>query len=550
MLRPRHAGGDEGRRMSEDYDDEEADLAAVFTEEKPARPPAPWQTLRSKKPIIRVTKGKIYEAVDNACAVLANPGLGIYARGGTLVRAVEHKSTGGTLSIRKRSEGNVSRADGSTVVETVSEAALMEALTREAIFEKYSGTVKDWVSTDCPADVARMVLARRGFGWNIPLLRAIIHAPCLRENGSVISEPGYDDKTGLLFLSQRFWPSIPENPSRNDARAALTVLNEPIAEMPFVSDMDRAGAYALMMTAVLRPMLNSAPMFAVTAPAAGTGKSLLVDVASILATGHPAAVITPTRDEVELEKRLGAAALAGDSVITIDNVSHPLASDQLCQLLTQPEIQVRVLGKSENVKIPSTALICATGNNLSIVGDLVRRTILIRMDAKVERPDERDGFRFNPVDRALARRAELVVAALTIIRAYRLAGTPDRASPMGSFEDWSDHIRSALIWLGAGDARGNVDEMRAEDPEKATLAEIMRALPAIPFTVKDVRARCMVEPELREALALFIDRTGAFNATRFAGYLRRHRDRIVEGRAIQKVGDSAGHGATWGIEDR
>lgn len=529
--------------------DDVTDLAAA-SEPISESSSAPWMRLRTNKPTIRVIKGKIYEAVDAACAVLASPEIGIYARGGTLVRAVAHKSAGGTLSIRKRSEGNVTRADGAIVVETIGETALMEALTREAIFEKYSGTAKDWVSTDCPPDVARMALARRGYGWNIPPLRAIIHAPCLREDGSAISESGYDERTSLLFLSQRLWPSVPENPSRTDAYAALTVLNEPISDMPFVGATDRAGACALLITAVLRPMLSSAPMFAVTAPAAGTGKSLLVDVASVLATGHPAAVITPTRDEIELEKRLGAAALAGDSVITIDNVSHPLASDQLCQLLTQPEIQVRVLGKSENVKIPSTALICATGNNLSIVGDLVRRTILIRMDAGVERPDERDGFRFNPVDRALARRMELVVAALTIVRAYRLAGTPDRASPMGSFEDWSDHVRSALIWLGAGDARGNVDEMRAEDPEKATLAEIMRALPSVPFTVKDVRARCISDPELKEALAPFIDRAGAFNATRFAGYLRRHRDRIVEGRAIQKVGDSSGHGATWAIEDR
>lgn len=528
--------------------DEAIDLAAA-KEPIFASPPAPWMRLRADRPNIRVTKGKIYEAVDAACAVLASPEIGIYARGGTLVRAVAHKPTSGTLSIRKQHEGNVTRTEGAIVVETIGESALMETLTREARFEKYSGTAKDWISTDCPPEVARMALARRGYGWNIPPLRAIVHAPCLREDGSVISEPGYDERTSLLFLSQRLWPSIPENSSRADARAALAVLNEPISDMPFVGDADRAGAYALMITAVLRPMLSAAPMFAVTAPAAGTGKSLLVDVASVLATGHPAAVITPTRDEIELEKRLGAAALAGDSVISIDNISHPLASDQLCQLLTQPEIQVRVLGKSENVRIPSTALICATGNNLSIVGDLVRRTILIRMDARVERPDERDGFRFNPVDRALVRRVELVIAALTIVRAYRLAGTPDRASPMGSFEDWSDHVRSALIWIGAGDARGNIDNMRAEDPERALLSEILSALPRGTFTLKEIRARCANEPDLREALAPFIDKSGMLAPVKLSKYLQRYKDRPVEGRKVVLAKSDPKKGSLWAVLD-
>jgi len=496
------------------------------------------------KPTIQIRRGFVHEAVDAANHVLADPAIGIFSRSGRLVRAVVYESAQRTLTSRPRSEGNLARPDGAIVVRELGEAALCEALTRHALFEKYDGRTKDWVSIDCPAEVARMLIARQGHNWEAPNLRAVVRAPTLRPDFSVLNEPGYDGASGLLFLSDRIWRHVDPSPTRKDAAAALDVLLEPIEHLPFVDDVDRSAALALLITAVIRPMLRTAPMFAVTAPAAGTGKSVTVDVASILSTGKVASVITPTRDEIEMEKRLGAAAIEGDAVIAIDNVSHPLASDQLCQLLTQGEVQVRILGRSENVKVPSTALICATGNNLTIVGDLVRRTIRIRLDAKCETPDERL-FPFNPVDRALEKRAEMVAAALTVLRAYHVAGMPNRAPPMGSFEDWSDIVRSALIWTNMPDPRGNVEEMRAEDAEKVTLREIMDALPSTPFTVREVKRLVHTDDDLRTALSRFIDRGGSFASARFAGYLRQHKNTVVSGRAIQISRADDSNGSVW-----
>jgi hypothetical protein len=224
--------------------------------------------------------------------------------------------------------------------------------------------------------------------------------------------------------------------------------------------------------------------------------------------------------------------------------THPLRSDMLCQLLSQPEIQVRVLGRSELQKIPSTALVAATGNNLSIHGDLNRRTIRIRLDAACERPDERS-FGFDPVSVAERLRAELVTAALTIVRAYMLAGLPQRAAAMGSFEDWSDHVRSALMWINMPDPRGDQAEVASEDPERVELGEIIDALPDAPFSAKEVRRRVGEDPDLRQSLARFIDRTGAFNATKFGHYLRRYRNTPVAGRAIQLARADNSHGSTW-----
>ncbi len=496
------------------------------------------------RPEAFVQKGHMHELIDRCMSVLSGPDVGIYARGDELVRAVSHRKKTQTLTVRQQA-GNVRRDDGATVITALSEPALTEALTRRIWFKKWDGRAKDYVPCDTPPEIARTIIANKGHGWTVPRLRAVISAPTLRHDGTVLNEAGYDEATGLLLVGDQIWRGIPDAPTKQQAVDALDVLSEPIADLPFVDNSDRAAALALLITAVMRPALKTAPMFAVSAPAAGTGKSLTIDIAAIMATGRKAAVVTPTPDEAELEKRIGATALAGDQIISIDNVTHILRSDQLCQMLTQEEVLVRVLGASKNVRIPSTGLICATGNNLSIHGDLNRRTIRIRLDAKMERPDERS-FPVDATELARRNRPELIAAALTIVRAYLTAGTPSPAKPMGSFEDWSDIVRSALIWLNMGDCRGDVAAMYAEDTEKAELAEIMEALPRIPFTVREISFKVQGDTDLREILEGFMNRNGGLATKKFGRYLARYAGTVVGGRKIEKI-SSISKGVTWQV---
>ena len=99
----------------------------------------------------------------------------------------------------------------------------------------------------------------------------------------------------------------------------------------------------------------------------------------------------------------------------------------------------------------------ATGNNITIVGDLCRRVILSNLDPEVERPELRE-FKGKPVEKILADRGAYIAACLTICRAYIVAGSPDQVKPLASFEGWSDIVRSALIWLGKTDPVDSMDE--------------------------------------------------------------------------------------------
>jgi len=127
-------------------------------------------------------------------------------------------------------------------------------------------------------------------------------------------------------------------------------------------------ALALLLTPLARPAVGRMPLFLVSAPVRGSGKSTLVRLASVLATGRAAPVIAATASGDELEKRLVASLLAGDSLILLDNFNGTLRSDLLSQAVTEGVLRIRRLGASEQVEVVSDSVWVANGNGLTIGG--------------------------------------------------------------------------------------------------------------------------------------------------------------------------------------
>jgi hypothetical protein len=122
-------------------------------------------------------------------------------------------------------------------------------------------------------------------------------------------------------------------------------------------------------------------------------------------------VTSQGHSEEEFEKRLGAALLAGDTGISLDNCDREVGGPFLAQVLTQRHVNIRILGLSRNAETPVNATIFATGNNLAIAGDATRRVLLCAMDCGLERPETRV-FSSNVIDVVRQCRGELVTAAL------------------------------------------------------------------------------------------------------------------------------------------
>jgi putative DNA primase/helicase len=256
----------------------------------------------------------------------------------------------------------------------------------------------------------------------------------------------------------------------------------------------------------------------------------LVNIASILATGHEAGVTAPGETREEAEKRLSTPLMRGDQIIALDNCEGPLEGVVFNQALTQQYVNLRILGQSKGIRVRCTALIVATGNNLIIKGDLIRRSVVCRLDPKVERPELRQ-FNYNPTADAKTNRGELVAAALTILRAYHVAGRPDRPPRLQSFEQWSDTVRAALMWLDAGDPVGTMDRLRKADPELGSLTAVLHAWRAA-FGVKPTTAREAItaaddRSDLHEALMAIAGRSGRIDSRVLGNWLAHRADRVV-----------------------
>lgn len=527
--------------------------------EKPHRPkaapvqmePDGYEPKDDGRPTIRIYAGFLHETIDMAEGALMQAKLGYYQRGSMVVRpAMVPVNISGGKTI-----------DAPRLVD-VKAHHMAEALTRAANWERFDKRAEDWLRTDCPHRIAETFLAREG-QWRLPVLTGMITCPTLRADGSILDLPGYDPETGLLFDPQgdRF-PSIPREPDREMGLRALGFLKDLLSTFPFVSDADRAVALSAILTALVRRSLPTSPLHGFNAPTAGTGKSMLVDLASIIATSRPAPVIAQGKSEEEMEKRLGAALIAGDVLIAIDNCEEPLGGELLCQTMTQTSLKVRILGKSLNAEVPSNAAIFATGNNLTFEGDMTRRAIRATLDAGVERPELRS-FDRDPLQMVKDHRGDYVAAGLTVLRAFHVAGRPVQRSPLGSFGDWSSWVRDALIWLGEADPCSTMEEMRGADPKLEALTEVIEQWDAVvgedPINVRELIDRAtsqgsqiygrpeFVHPELREALLIVAGDKGVINSRRLGQWLGGHQNRIVGGRKIVAATLSAGR-ARWKIQ--
>ena len=347
-----------------------------------------------------------------------------------------------------------------------------EALSDSAVWEKR--TKKGTATIDPPAPVVAHVLAMIE-AWPFPVLRGITATPTLRPNGSLLAKRGYDEETGLYLFEPPAMPPIPADPSREDALAARDVLNGLLEEFCFADEgVSRSAALAMLMTPVLRGAMDVAPMFVVTKPEAGTGGSYLQHLASMIATGERAPVISLTPNPEENEKRLAAAALSQQPLIALDNVSIDLGGDFLCQVTEQSRLRIRRLGASEMVIVDNSFTVFANGNQLQTTGDVVRRTIRIELDANMENPDART-FKRDPLAEVKEDRGRYIAAILTIARAYAVQGFPDEKPPKPSYEAWSRIVRSAITWLGWPDPVAGIEELRAADPIRSARAILFEA---------------------------------------------------------------------------
>ena len=250
-----------------------------------------------------------------------------------------------------------------------------------------------------------------------------------------------------------------------------------VADFPFRKPDHRAAWLAFLLTPLARfAFTGPAPLFLIDANVRGSGKSLLCDMVALIVTGSEMSRMANPKDDDEARKRITALALAGDTLCLIDNIVGGLGCASLDAALTGTVWKDRVLGKSEIVELPLSVTWSATGNNVVLHADTSRRVAHIRLDSRLENPEQREGFR-HPNLKAYIRshRPQLLAHVLTILAAFCHAGRPQRKLPTwGSFEDWSDLVRQAVVWSGQSDPGATRTELvEQSDREAVALRELL-----------------------------------------------------------------------------
>lgn len=385
-------------------------------------------------PVYVTEQNRDVVAASMEAVTRANDPPTVFVRGGEIVRLRDDEN-------------------GRPILEPMSEAAMALKVAQSANFLKVTKG-GETSTASVPRLIVQEVLAHPDPPF--PGVRAIVELPTTREDGSVLETPGYDSATRLIYrpAPDLVIPPVSVKPSDEEVAVARRLIcDDLLMDFPFDDDggASRANLISAILERVTRPLIGgSMPLHLIDKPQRGTGASLITDILAIIATGQRAPMQSYIPDAAELRKQLTATLSASPQFVHFDDVRDVLSSNELSKVLTSGFHRDRLLGQSRIVDFPVLCSWTATGNNVQVGGDMVRRIALTRLNARMEKPWTRSQFRIPDLLAWTAKnRGRLVWALLTMTRAWIVADRP--AGPkisFGSFQSWADVMSGILTFAG------------------------------------------------------------------------------------------------------
>jgi len=471
----------------------------------------------ANRPTIRLRQGCLGEIIDHFEQELARVGF-LYQRAGTVV--------------------HIGTDPGSreTTIQPVSVYLMVRMLSKYVNFEKFDRRRNEWVAFDPPYYHCRN-LYESGEYPHLLILLGLTSQPYLRPDRTLMIKPGYDQGTRLFGIFDQTKFAISDAPSRQEAEDALAIILELLFEFRFKTKIDEAAALSAILTATIRPSLSLAPMYHCRAPQISSGKSYLTSIISYFATASSASGATfPSNDE-ECQKMLLATLIKAPAVLCFDNMTSDLLPyKSLCCALTEEFITGRILGFSKTTTVGTRILLLSSGNNVGPTQDMCRRTVIINLDPACEIPAART-FKNQPLSVVRSRREFYVSLALTVIRAWIVAGSPIAKVPsVATYNEWSDLCRQPLLWLGYPDPAESIFLSMKKDPDRETLGRLLHAWHDC-FRTKPKMIREAISIANQELLYAFMEIAGErdkINNRRLGRWISRKAGRIVDGLKFER----------------
>lgn len=474
-------------------------------------------TEAANRPTIRLREGCLNTILDHFEQELARLGC-YYQRAGVPVYICSDPST------------------RESTIRPLSVYSMVRVLSRFVNFERFDRRRNQWIAYDPPYSHCRNLCESENYP-HLPVLHGLAKQPYLRPDESLMTEPGYDQATGLYGMFDKGRFAIPDTPSRHEAEGALAIINSLLDEFNFEKLSDRSAALSAILTAAIRLSLALAPMYLLRAPQISSGKSYLAALIAAFATASVASGVSFPANEEECRKLLLASLMTAPSVVSFDNLTTDLLPFKtLCTVLTDESFTDRILGGSKTATVPTRILFLASGNNVWAIRDMSRRTVTINLDPACEIPAART-FNKEPLSMVRSQREYYVSLALTVIRGWIVAGRPiTDVTPISSYTAWSDLCRQPLLWLGYPDPAESIFASMKQDPDRETLGRLLHAWYAC-FNTRPKMIREAICRAGNELIEVFMDIAGDYdklNNKRLGKWISRHANRIVDGLKFEK----------------
>jgi len=447
--------------------------------------------------------------------------------------SLEYFSYAGRLSYTIESEPKTNKRNGTPpkhhLIRQYSRNTLTQRSEESADFLSYKGqeVVKIGVPKDLIGHMLENPLSLA------PVVHGLVRHPVLTYDNRLICEEGIDKETGLMlkFGGHKF-----DDIGTCDQVGAGVLVKKVnsllFSEYTFQSNgTGHVAAVGGLMSVLQRKVIDDCPGFMITANQGSTGKSTMVDMFCVTATGRLAAPLSFSSSRSEMEKAVLASLMESPNMLFFDNLTDgkEVVSDIISVLITQQSFKGRILGLSEMVEVPTNMVVLLTGNNISTSTDLAPRIVKIGLTSSEEDPTHKQYDDDMIVRKCLSVRNEVITALLTIVRGYIDAGRPRVITHASRFTDWDAMVRSPLMWATGVDIEDNISINREDSGEFQATENLMFSLRCIfgndDFTAKNIQNVCETK--------LFTSRDPSMSVIDIVDGIEEHLDTLNYGKEIK-----------------
>lgn len=410
-------------------------------------------------------------------------------------------------------------------------------------------------------DVSDHLFGDRYSGY--PNLLGLTKTPVFTRDGDLITVPGYHSASGLFYKPDNSLdvPKVSKEPTEEEVYEAKRLfIEEVFGDFPLggktrkeIIDEGLNGdgipavthLIGMVLLMFCRDMVRGpTPGHLLTKPSPGTGASLLTDVCTTIANGEVTAAMTIPSSDEEMQKSLVATMSDGSNIVYYDNIDKDVNSGGLASAMTAPKVKGRLLGHSKNLEAEVRCIWILCGNNVRLSDELIRRLLMVDLDARMAHPESRSGWRHDDIlEWVRQNRGSLVWAALTLIQNWIAKGRPLQSKNiLNSFENWSRVIGGIVTEAGLGGFLENRDQLkeRASDSSGNDIDFFLEAWWAtfmnVPVLMRstDDPAKSLIGMTIAQDLQMPIrfkqnaDGEKTYDQGKFEDFLMQHHMRVYE----------------------